>query len=137
MLRSLEDHLEYISVRSYKLQISCNFPLQYIFSSLLQSTSSAIAASLPISLSIGFKPAIPAIMAKKHKTFGSGKAVAKSAKKQDEIVVKDIIAHFAKTYNNDRLSALQKLCEDLGVESGTSIRKCREVPSDRPPEASA
>lgn len=40
-----------------------------------------------------------------------------------------IVAHFEEHYESkpSKLQAYQKLCEDLGVEVGTSITQCRKV----------
>lgn len=62
-------------------------------------------------------------MPKKHKK-------TEAAKKQHEAAVEDIITHFAATYistGNERLSDFQQLCEDLDVEVGTSLMKCKQV----------
>jgi hypothetical protein len=44
--------------------------------------------------------------------------------------VTEIVAYFAESYvpaKNNRLSAFQTLCEDLDVDIGNSIKKCKKV----------
>lgn len=60
-------------------------------------------------------------MPKKHKK-------TEQAKKEHEAAVEDIVNHFAQTYiSKDHLAAFQQLCEDLDVEVGTSLKKCKQV----------
>ena len=62
-------------------------------------------------------------MPRKHKK-------SEAEKKEYEAAVENIITHFAATYistGNRRLSAFQQLCEDLDVEVGTILKKCKQV----------
>lgn len=68
-------------------------------------------------------PTTLANMPKRHKK-------SEAAKKEHEAAVEDIITHFAATYistGNDNLITFQQLCEDLDVEVGTSMKKCKQV----------
>jgi hypothetical protein len=52
-------------------------------------------------------------------------------KSKNSATVDNITAYFANTYVSDdgRLAAYQKLCEDLDVDIGPSIKQCKKAGS--------
>ena len=76
------------------------------------------------------KPSMTTAMTKRHGNLLPQTFVTADSRDRHAAAVTDIVAYFAESYvpaKNDRLSAFQTLCEDLDVEIGTSIKKCKKV----------